>query len=274
MKTSATRTAWSRRPPGLLRRSSTRPRSLPPGASRSSWESAVSTSRSTFSANCLMRTSRCPARACPRPRSGSCDLAHDGEAPRLLPALGAGAQRTGVPFLPRMRWTVVRRCRASAVIDAEDPIAGVEPGAGAGVPSMTDSTVRTLSRTVARTSHLDADAAELARGVALHLAVLRGTQERGVRIERLEHPLDGAVDQLIVFDLLDVAVLDVRQDAREDVELVVGAVFLGDRGGGAPDEGDTEKGREHRNNQDRSGRARPAHGSSLHVRAHGADPLC
>jgi hypothetical protein len=66
---------------------------------------------------------------------------------------------------------------------------------------------------------LDADAGVLAAEVFVHsLRALLG-QIHGVRIERLQHAVDRAVDQLLVVRHLDVVVLHEVQHLREQVEL-------------------------------------------------------
>jgi hypothetical protein len=56
---------------------------------------------------------------------------------------------------------------------------------------------------------LHADAAKLARRVALQEAVLLGVEVGAVRVERAHHAADGAVDEAVFVHRVDVAVFDV-----------------------------------------------------------------
>ena len=83
---------------------------------------------------------------------------------------------------------------------------------------------------VAARRDLQADAAVLAVGLLLQRGVRLRLHEGGVGIERPDHALDGAVEELRVVDVLDVVVLDEAQHVAEHVEL---AVRPGRIGGGA-----------------------------------------
>ena len=77
---------------------------------------------------------------------------------------------------------------------------------------------------------VDTDAGDLgvALGLLLELLVLVGIHETRVRIENLGQPARGAVHQLVLGDVFDVVVLDVREHLGEDGELVVGVEPAGD----------------------------------------------
>ena len=74
---------------------------------------------------------------------------------------------------------------------------------------------------------LDAEAAEAALRVDLELLVELGREVGAVRVERGEHAVDGALDQLLGVDLLDVVLLDDRQDVGERLEVLVVGVRSG-----------------------------------------------
>src|SRR5207244_9566931 len=76
---------------------------------------------------------------------------------------------------------------------------------------------------VAADGDLEPDAAVLALRLLLERRVRARVHERRVRIERVHHAVDGAVQQAGLVDLLDVVILDQRQNVAEDVELLVRA---------------------------------------------------
>ena len=88
--------------------------------------------------------------------------------------------------------------------------------------------------------HLDAEPAELALGLHLHVAEVLRVEVGGVRIERRQHAVDGRVDQHAVVGLLDVVGAHALQHVAEQVELLVD---LGVGGGRRVGPGDVEHGR-------------------------------
>ena len=68
---------------------------------------------------------------------------------------------------------------------------------------------------------LDAEAAELAAGLHLHVVEVVGGQVAGMRVERGEHAVDRGLDQLLGLDLLDILGADAFEDVAEQVELFV-----------------------------------------------------
>src|SRR5690606_26378320 len=82
-------------------------------------------------------------------------------------------------------------------------------------------------------AHLDAEAAKLPLGGSLHFPVGLGVQIGRVGVEVGQHAGDGTVDQLLVFDGLDVVVLDRGEDGRELPKLFerqgAAGLFLRDR---------------------------------------------
>ena len=69
---------------------------------------------------------------------------------------------------------------------------------------------------------LHAHPTEAPLGVGRQDPILLGIHEGAVRVERLDHPADRAVDQLVLIRLLDVHGLDVTEGPREDREVGVG----------------------------------------------------
>ena len=70
--------------------------------------------------------------------------------------------------------------------------------------------------------HLDAEAAELALRLDLHVLEGLGVHVARVRVERGEHAVDGGFDQLGFVRLLDIVVADLVEHVAEQVELAVG----------------------------------------------------
>ena len=68
---------------------------------------------------------------------------------------------------------------------------------------------------------LDAEAAELALGLDLHVLEALGVHVARMRIERGEHAVDGRFDQLAVVGLLDIVGAHALEHVAEQVELLV-----------------------------------------------------
>ena len=79
---------------------------------------------------------------------------------------------------------------------------------------------------------LDAEAAELAAGLHLHVAEALGVQVARMRVERGQHAVDRGLDQLGLVGLLDIVGADALEHVAEQVELLVG-VGIGRRPGHA-----------------------------------------
>ena len=97
------------------------------------------------------------------------------------------------------------------------------PARAAGVSSIGDTTVSMPLRL----RDLDAESAEAALRLDLQLLVQLRGEIRAVRVERGEHAVDGALDQPLGVDLLDVVLLDDRQDVGERLEVLVVGVRSG-----------------------------------------------
>ena len=142
----------------------------------------------------------------------------------------------GTPSRRRVRWIVgalraahlldrfdERHVLGELVLDLDDLVAGLDAGAIRGrVLDRRDDGEHVVAR-----GDLDAQAAEAAARVDLQLLVQIRRQIGAVRIERVEHAGDGAVDQLLRGDVVDVVLLHQGQHVGEDLDVVVG--LLGDR---------------------------------------------
>ena len=73
---------------------------------------------------------------------------------------------------------------------------------------------------------LDAEPAELALGLHPHVVEVPGGQVARMRIQMRQHPVDRALDQLLVLDLLDIGGADALEDVAEEVELLVNRLLL------------------------------------------------
>ena len=100
-------------------------------------------------------------------------------------------------------------------VDLGDEVAGLDPGPGGRrVVDRRDD----LDQAVLH-GDLDAEAAELAPGLHLHVAVLLGVEIARMRIERGQHAVDRRLDQRLVADLLDIFGADPLEDVAEQLEL-------------------------------------------------------
>ena len=106
-----------------------------------------------------------------------------------------------------------------ASIDLDQPIARLEPGARGG--SVVDR--RHHHHVVAARGELQADAAVFALGLLLEGGVRARVHEARVRIQGVDHAVDGSVDQLRLVHRFDVVILDQREHVTEYIELPVGA---------------------------------------------------
>ena len=110
-------------------------------------------------------------------------------------------------------------------VDMRDEVAGLQPGAR-------------RRRVVDRRDHLDqavlhrdldAEPAELAAGLHLHVAEVLGVHVARMRVERGQHAVDRGFDQLLVGDLLDIVGAHALEHLAEQVELPIGVGRVGCR---------------------------------------------
>ena len=170
---------------------------------------------------------------------------------------------TLVPGLPRMRLTASASCMSlvDEAVDLDDAVAGLQPG-----PVGRRALDRRHDRQdVVPQRDLDAETAEAARGLDLHLPVAVRVEEGAVRVEAAQRALDGVVDQILRRDLVHVLVLDDGEDLGEQPELLVGGAVVRALAG----DGAAERQREH--HEQRADHERLLHGFPLE---HPTQPRC
>ena len=147
------------------------------------------------------------------------DVAHDLDVERIVDALAHDRQRDrrvdgAAHLLDRL---LERQADDLLAVEMRDEVVGQQPGLGGGrVVDRRDD----LDDAVLH-GDLDAEAAELAAGLHLHVAVVLGAEVGGVRIERGQHAVDRRFDQHRVVGLLDVVGAHPLQHVAEEVELTV-----------------------------------------------------
>ncbi len=111
-----------------------------------------------------------------------------------------------VPGLPRIFSTAFDsgRPRVIGVVDLDDQVTGLDAGAKRG---------RVLDRRndlddAVFDADLDAQAAELALGRDLQFLVRIGVEKVRVRVQPVDHAVDGFLDELVIGHRLDVVALD------------------------------------------------------------------
>src|SRR5205085_6177790 len=75
---------------------------------------------------------------------------------------------------------------------------------------------------------LDAEAAELTLGADLEVAIRLLVEERRVRVESRQHPVDRFLEELAVLDRLHVIALDAPEDLAEKTQVVDRQLQRGD----------------------------------------------
>ena len=90
---------------------------------------------------------------------------------------------------------------------------------------------------------LDAEAAELAAGLHLHVAEALGIHVARMRIERGEHAVDRGLDELGLVRALDVVRADLLEHVAEEAELTIGFGGGRDRAGARQQVGLRNEGR-------------------------------
>ena len=128
--------------------------------------------------------------------------------------------RLAAHLLDRLRQ---RHAARRGVVDLDDEVAGLDAGAeGRRVLDRRDDADEAVLD-----ADLDAQAAEVALGGDLQLLERVGVEEVGVRVEPAHHPVDRFLDQLLVGDRLDVVALDLAEDGRQELQVLVGNRQLG-----------------------------------------------
>ena len=114
--------------------------------------------------------------------------------------------------------------------------------------------------TVFHSNH-DAEAAERALRIALEFLVFFRFHELAVRIERVEHPFERAIDQILIGKLLAVHIVlaHALHDDRKQLQARIGRVLLGRLGGAKKQARPDQQIEAQRNSQN------PVHHSSFHI---------
>ena len=153
-------------------------------------------------------------------RAHADDVAHDRNIDRLVLALAHDLQPDlGVD---RPAHLVDRLVEGEAldrlVVEMGDDVAGHDAGLGGrGVVDRRHH----LDQTVLH-GDFDAEPAEFPAGLHLHVAEALGVHVARMRIQRIEHAVDGRFDQLAVIRLLDIVGAHALEHVPEQIELPVG----------------------------------------------------
>ena len=155
-----------------------------------------------------------------RDRPHADDFARDGDVDRLVRALaldlepGLGIDRT----LHLVDGLLERQPLNLVVVDLGDQVAGQDAGLGRRrvVHRRHDLDQAVLHR------DLDAEPAELAVGRLLHVLPGLVIHVTRMRVQRGDHAVDGAFDQLAVVGLLDIVGPDPLEHLAEQIELRIG----------------------------------------------------
>src|SRR5690606_18724106 len=146
------------------------------------------------------------------------DVTHDGEFQRLVTTGPADGQHdAGLRFATHeLDGFAERHALGGLAVDVRDEVARQNTGAnGRGVFNGRNH----LGLTVFA-ADLDAQAAEAALGDRFHFLEGVGIEISRVRVEVIEHALDGIVDELLIGDRLDIAGLDGRKHIGELLQLL------------------------------------------------------
>ena len=116
-------------------------------------------------------------------------------------------------------------------VDGQDDVPGLEPGTVGGriLDGRHHGHLAVLHR------DLDADAGELAGGGLLHLLVLFGRHEGGVRIKALQHALERTVQQFALVHVLHIIAVHQIQhlaETAQGLKVLLDLVFVGPGGSG------------------------------------------
>ena len=131
---------------------------------------------------------------------------------------------------------VQRHAYDRLAVDAGDAVARLDAGAAGG---RAVNGRHHLDQAVFQRD-LDADAAELALGGDLHVAIGLGVHVAGVRIKARDHALNGVVDQFAVLDRAHIFIAHILEGVAEQVELGIGTGVIGALGLGQCEQGDRQ----------------------------------
>ncbi len=113
---------------------------------------------------------------------------------------------------------VERHAAGGVVVDLDDQVSRLDPRAeGRRVLDRRDDAHQAVLD-----ADLDAEAAELALRGDLQILERFGVEEIGMRVEPVHHSVDRLLDELVVGDGLDVVALDLAEDCRQQLQVLVG----------------------------------------------------
>ena len=148
------------------------------------------------------------------------DLARQGEGQRLVGLLARNREhdlRAGLAahLLDRAGQ---RQTAGGGLVDLDDQVAGLDAGAKRGrILDRRDD----LDEAVFH-ADLDAQAAELALRRYLQFLVGIGVEEVGVRVQPVDHAVDGFFDQFFICHRFDIVALDATEYGGEQLQILVG----------------------------------------------------
>ena len=215
--------AWVSSPPGLLRRSRTKPStfSMPPSSSTCRASSSFSPGK-VWLLKVVMRSTT----ASPTVRERTATSLMVSRTIETSKGSSTSSRTTVMtisePTGPRIMSTASSRVRPSVLSPSTWVMKSPDcmPASSAGVPvDGGDDLDEALLL-----GDLDPEAPELAARLGAHVLEILLRQVGGVRVERDQHPVDGRLDQLGLVHLLDVLRAHALEDVAEEVDL------LGDRG--------------------------------------------
>jgi hypothetical protein len=152
-----------------------------------------------------------------------------------------------------------REAHDRLAVKLDDEVAGLDPGARRrGVVDRRHHLYEAVLH-----GDFDAEAAEFAAGLHLHLVEALGVEIARVRVEGGEHAVDGILHQLLVGHLLDIVGADLFEDVAEQPQLLIGVRIVVVLRGRRQAEGHQECGRDDR----QSGIAHGHSHSTLLIRA-------
>ena len=118
---------------------------------------------------------------------------------------------------------VERHALDGIAVDGGNVIAGLEAGLGGG--RIVDGRDHLDESVFHR--HFDADAAELAFGLDLHVGEAFCVHVARMGIEARHHAFDGTVDQLVVLNRAHIVGADLFEGVAEEIELAIGTKVVG-----------------------------------------------
>ena len=219
-KASETVTASSSRPPGLLRRSMMKPFSLSPSLGRQVVDLALQAFGGLLVEGGDADIGDVVLLDARAHRTDADVVAHQRDVDRIVLALADDLQPDlGVDRAAHLLDGLVEgQTLHRFVVELGDDVVGHDAGLRRRrvVDRRDDLDQAVFHR------DFDAEAAELAAGLHLHVAEALGVHVAGVRIEAGQHAADRGLDQLAVVGLLDIVAAHALEHVAEQIELAIG----------------------------------------------------